>query len=138
MVRAADAGAGQAAKVCNKLMLASQRIAVSEGFALGDKLGIDRQKLFDIASTATSQCWAMTSYCPVPGPVPTSPANRDYEAGFTVAMMLKDLKLAQEAAQTVDANTPLGAQATEMYGAFAAAGHEGLDFSAIFKHIADA
>jgi len=135
---AGDAGAGQAAKVCNNLMLAIQMIAVSEGFALADKLNLDKQKLFDIASTATSQCWSMTSYCPVPGPVPTSPANRDYEAGFTVAMMLKDLKLAQEAAQTVDANTPLGAQATEIYDAFSAAGHGGLDFSAIFKHIADA
>ncbi len=135
---AGDAGAGQAAKVCNNLMLAIQMISVSEGFALADKLNLDKQKLFDIASTATSQCWSMTSYCPVPGPVPTSPANRDYEAGFTVAMMLKDLKLAQEAAQTVDANTPLGAQATEIYDAFSAAGHGGLDFSAIFKHIADA
>jgi 3-hydroxyisobutyrate dehydrogenase len=134
---AGDAGAGQAAKVCNNLMLAIQMIAVSEGFALGDKLGIDRQKLFDIASTATSQCWAMTSYCPVPGPVPTSPSNRDYEAGFTVAMMLKDLLLAREAAGEVDANTPLGAQATDMYAAFAAGGNEGLDFSAIFKQIAD-
>jgi len=134
---AGDAGAGQAAKVCNNLMLAIQMISVSEGFALADKLNLDRQKLFDIASTATSQCWAMTSYCPVPGPVPASPANRDYAAGFTVAMMLKDLKLAQEAASSVAANTPLGAQATEIYDAFAAEGHEGLDFSAIFRHIAD-
>jgi len=134
---AGDAGAGQAAKVCNNLMLAIQMISVSEGFALADKLNLDRQKLFDIASTATSQCWSMTSYCPVPGPVPASPANRDYAAGFTVAMMLKDLKLAQEAATAVGANTPLGTQATEMYDAFAAAGHEGLDFSAIFRHIAD-
>ncbi len=133
---AGDAGAGQAAKVCNNLMLAIQMIAVSEGFALGDKLGIDRQKLFDIASTATSQCWAMTSYCPVPGPVPTSPANRDYEAGFTVAMMLKDLLLAREASGEVDANTPLGAQATDMFASFAGEGNERLDFSAIFKHIA--
>lgn len=133
---AGDAGAGQAAKVCNNLMLAIQMIAVSEGFALGDKLGIDRQKLFDIASTATSQCWAMTSYCPVPGLVPTSPANRDYEAGFTVAMMLKDLLLAREASGEVDANTPLGAQATDMFASFAGEGNEGLDFSAIFKHIA--
>ena len=113
---AGDAGAGQAAKVCNNLMLAIQMIAVSEGFALADKLNLDKQKLFDIASTATSQCWSMTSYCPVPGPVPTSPANRDYEAGFTVAMMLKDLLLAQRGfALTVDANTPLGAQATDMF-----------------------
>ena len=133
---AGDAGAGQAAKVCNNLMLAIQMIAVSEGFALGDKLGIDRQKLFDIASTATSQCWAMTSYCPIPGPVPTSPANRDYEAGFTVAMMLKDLLLAREAAEEVDAITPLGAQATDIFASFSGEGNEDLDFSAIFKQIA--
>lgn len=134
---AGDAGAGQAAKVCNNLMLAIQMISVSEGFALAEKLNLDKQKLFDIASTATSQCWSMTSYCPVPGPVPTSPANRDYAAGFTVAMMLKDLKLAQEAATAAGANTPLGTQATDMYDAFAGAGNEGLDFSAIFRHIAD-
>lgn len=134
---AGDAGAGQAAKVCNNLMLAIQMISVSEGFALAEKLNLDKQKLFDIASTATSQCWSMTSYCPVPGPVPTSPANRDYAAGFTVAMMLKDLKLAQEAATAAGANTPLGTQATAMYDAFAAAGNEGLDFSAIFRHIAE-
>lgn len=135
---AGAAGAGQAAKVCNNLMLAIQMISVSEGFALADKLDLDRQKLFDIASTATSQCWSMTSYCPIPGPVPTSPSNRDYEAGFTVAMMLKDLMLAREAASEVGANTPLGAQATDLYDAFAAAGNEGLDFSAIFKKIAEA
>ncbi|MBO6782126.1 MAG: 3-hydroxyisobutyrate dehydrogenase [Alphaproteobacteria bacterium] len=134
---AGAAGAGQAAKVCNNLMLAIQMISVSEGFALADKLGLDRQKLFDIASTATSQCWAMTSYCPVPGPVPASPANRDYAAGFTVAMMLKDLKLAQEAVAASGANTPLGAQATDLYEAFADAGNDGLDFSAIFRKIAD-
>lgn len=134
---AGAAGAGQAAKVCNNLMLAIQMISVSEGFALADKLDLDRQKLFDIASTATSQCWSMTSYCPVPGPVPTSPANRDYEAGFTVAMMLKDLKLAREAAVAAGGETPLGAQATDLYDAFAAAGNEGLDFSAIFKKIAE-
>jgi 3-hydroxyisobutyrate dehydrogenase len=132
---AGDAGAGQGAKVCNNLMLAIQMIAVSEGFGLAEKLGLDAQSLFDIASTATSQCWAMTSYCPVPGPVPTSPANRDYAAGFTVAMMLKDLKLSQEAAGTAGANTPLGAHATEIYDAYAAAGNEDLDFSAIIRHI---
>lgn len=132
---AGDAGAGQSAKVCNNLMLAIQMIAVSEGFGLAEKLGLDAQKLFDISSTATAQCWAMTSYCPVPGPVPTSPANNDYAAGFTVAMMLKDLKLSQEAAGTTGANTPLGAHATDLYGAYAADGNEGLDFSAIIRHI---
>ncbi|MGB0571302.1 MAG: 3-hydroxyisobutyrate dehydrogenase [Alphaproteobacteria bacterium] len=132
---AGAAGAGQSAKVCNNLMLAIQMIAVSEGFGLAEKLDLDAQKLFDIASTATSQCWAMTSYCPVPGPVPTSPANNDYEAGFTVAMMLKDLELSQEAADTTGANTPLGAQATALFDAYAADGNEGLDFSAIIRHI---
>ncbi len=132
---AGAAGAGQSAKVCNNLMLAIQMIAVSEGFGLAEKLGLDAQKLFDISSTATAQCWAMTSYCPVPGPVPTSPANNDYAAGFTVAMMLKDLKLSQEAAGTTGANTPLGAHATALFDAYAADGNEGLDFSAIIRHI---
>jgi 3-hydroxyisobutyrate dehydrogenase len=128
-------GAGQSAKVCNNLMLAIEMIAVSEGFALADRLGLDRQKLWDIASTATSSCWAMVNYCPVPGPVPSSPANRDYQAGFTVAMMLKDLKLAQEAIAATGANAPLGGKATEMYDAFAGAGNEALDFSAIFRAV---
>jgi len=132
---AGAAGAGQSAKVCNNLMLAIQMIAVSEGFGLAEKLGLEAQKLFDISSTATAQCWAMTSYCPVPGPVPTSPANNDYAAGFTVAMMLKDLKLSQEVASATGANTPLGAQATALYDAYAADGNEGLDFSAIIRHI---
>ena len=126
-------GAGQSAKVCNNLMLAIEMIAVSEGFALADKLGLDRQKLFDIASTATSQCWAMTSYCPVPGPVPASPANRDYQPGFTAAMMNKDLKLAQQAAESAGAATPIGAEAARLYAEFCDAGNESLDFSAIFK-----
>ncbi len=135
---AGGAGSGQAAKVCNNLMLAIQMIAVSEGFLLAEKLDLDAQKLWDIASTATSQCWAMTSYCPVPGPVPTSPANRDYEAGFTVAMMLKDLKLSPEAAATAGAKTPLGAHATQLYDAFAALNdNAALDFSAIIRQVRD-
>jgi len=129
-------GSGQAAKVCNNLMLAIQMIAVSEGFQLAEKLDLDAQKLWDIASTATSQCWAMTSYCPVPGPVPSSPANRGYEAGFTVAMMLKDLKLSQEAAAVSGANTPLGEHATQLYDTFASLGDNAtLDFSAIIRQI---
>lgn len=129
-------GSGQAAKVCNNLMLAIQMIAVSEGFELAEKLDLDAQKLWDIASTATSQCWAMTNYCPVPGPVPSSPANRDYEAGFTVAMMLKDLKLSQEAAASSGANTPLGEHATQLYDTFAGLGdNAALDFSAIIRQI---
>jgi 3-hydroxyisobutyrate dehydrogenase len=131
-------GRGQAAKVCNNLMLAIEMIAVSEGFLLAEKLDLDAQKLWDIVSTATSQCWAMTSYCPVPGPVPSSPANNDYQAGFTVAMMLKDLKLSQEAAASADANTPLGAHATELFDTFASSGDNAeLDFSAIIRQIRD-
>lgn len=133
---AGEAGAGQAAKCCNNMMLAIEMIAVSEGFALAEKLGLDAQRLFDIASTATSQCWSMTSYCPVPGPVPAAPSNRDYAPGFTVAMMLKDLKLAQDAAKVCGAATALGSHATEIYEAFEAAGNGGLDFSAIIRQVA--
>ena len=133
---AGTAGSGQAAKVCNNLMLGIEMIAVSEGFVLADKLGLDKQKLWDIASTATSQCWAMTNYCPVPGPVPSSPANRDYQAGFTIAMMLKDLKLSQEAAKNNGAFTPLAALATDLYESFASTNqNDGLDFSSIIKLI---
>ena len=101
IVHAGGAGNGQAAKICNNMILGISMIAVSEGFVLAEKLGLDHQKLFDIASKSSGQCWAMTSYCPVPGPVPTSPANRDYQPGFTAAMMLKDLKLAQDAAKAI-------------------------------------
>ena len=133
---AGSAGSGQAAKVCNNLMLGIEMVAVSEGFVLADKLGLDKQKLWDIASTATSQCWAMTNYCPVPGPVPSSPANRDYKAGFTIAMMLKDLKLSQEAAKTNGAFTPLASLATDLYESFATNDkNEDLDFSSIIKLI---
>ena len=99
IVHAGGAGNGQAAKICNNMILGVSMIAVSEAFVLAEKLGLDAQKLFDISSKSSGQCWSMTTYCPVPGPVPTSPANRDYQAGFTAAMMLKDLKLAQDAAQ---------------------------------------
>jgi len=126
-------GNGQAAKMCNNMMLAIQAIGVCEGFLLAEKLGLDAQKLFDIASTATSQCWFMNSYCPVPGPVPASPANRGYKPGFTAAMMLKDLKLAQEAARNADVATPLGAQAAALYALFARAGGAPADFSGIIR-----
>ena len=99
IVHAGGAGNGQAAKICNNMILGVSMIVVSEAFLLAEKLGLDAQKLFDIASKSSGQCWSMTSYCPVPGPVPSSPANRDYKAGFTAAMMLKDLKLAQAAAR---------------------------------------
>ncbi|SNS14989.1 MULTISPECIES: 3-hydroxyisobutyrate dehydrogenase [unclassified Azospirillum] len=133
IVHAGGPGTGQAAKICNNMVLGISMIAVSEAFALADKLGLDRQKLFDISSKSSGQCWSLTSYCPVPGPVPTSPANRDYQPGFAVDMMLKDLKLAQQAAASAGASTPLGAQAAALYQLFSAAGHGGLDFSAIVK-----
>jgi 3-hydroxyisobutyrate dehydrogenase len=126
-------GNGQAAKICNNMLLAISMIGVGEAFVLAEKLGLDHQKLFDIASTASGQCWSLTSYCPVPGPVPASPANRDYQPGFAAAMMLKDLKLAQQAAQNAGAVTPLGAEATALYGLLDAAGQGGKDFSGIIQ-----
>ena len=133
VVHAGPSGNGQAAKVCNNMMLAASMIVTSEAFALADRLGLERQTMFDIVSTATGQCWALTSYCPVPGPVPASPANRDYQPGFTAAMMNKDLKLAQQAAESVGAATPIGAEAARLYDEFCSAGNEALDFSGIFK-----
>jgi len=132
-VLAGGAGAGQAAKICNNMLLAISMIGTCEAFVLGEKLGLDPQKLFDIASTSSGQCWSLTTYCPVPGPVPTSPANRDYAGGFATALMLKDLKLAQAAAQSAGAVTPLGAEAAQLYALFAAKGHAGLDFSGIVR-----
>ena len=108
-------------------------IAVSEAFVLGEKLGLSHQALFDVASASSGQCWSLTSYCPVPGPVPASPANNDYKPGFAAALMLKDLKLAAEAAQSVKAKTMLGTQAAEIYEHFAQEGHSGMDFSAIIQ-----
>lgn len=133
IIHAGGPGNGQAAKMCNNMMLACQMIAVCEGFLLAEKAGLDAQKLFDIANTATSQCWALSNYCPVPGPVPTSPANRDYAAGFTAAMMLKDLKLSQAAAQNFGVSTPMGAAATALYGLLSRAGGDEIDFSGIIK-----
>ncbi len=133
VVHAGDAGSGQAAKICNNMILGVSMIAVSEAFALADRLGLDRQKLFDISSQSSGQCWSMTSYCPAPGPVPASPANRDYQPGFTAAMMLKDLRLSQEAAKASGSYTPLGAQATDLYARFCDDGNAGIDFSGIFR-----
>lgn len=133
IVLAGEAGAGQAAKVCNNMLLAISMIGTCEAFMLGEKLGLDPQKLFDIVSTSSGQCWSVTTYCPVPGPVPTSPANRDYAGGFATALMLKDLKLAQAAAQSANASTPLGAEAQQLYSLFASSGHAGADFSGIIK-----
>lgn len=130
---AGGAGNGQVAKVCNNMLLGISMIGVSEAFVLAEKLGLDGQTLFDISSTASGQCWSMTSYCPVPGPVPASPANRDYQPGFTAGMMLKDLRLAQEAAQNAKAATPLGAEAAALYSLMEAGGHDQIDFSGIIK-----
>ena len=130
---AGGAGNGQAAKICNNMLLAISMIGTCEAFVLAEKLGLDHETLFKISSTASGQCWSLTSYCPVPGPVATSPANRNYQAGFTGSMMLKDLKLAQNAAQASGAATPLGAQATALYSMFEAAGAGGRDFSGIIQ-----
>jgi 3-hydroxyisobutyrate dehydrogenase len=133
IVLAGGAGAGQAAKICNNMLLAISMIGTCEAFVLAEKLGLDPQKLFDIASTSSGQCWSLTTYCPVPGPVPTAPSNRDYAGGFASALMLKDLKLSQAAAQSSGAVTPLGAEATQLYSLLAAKGQGGLDFSGIIK-----
>lgn len=133
IVLAGGAGAGQAAKICNNMLLAISMIGTCEAFVLGEKLGLDPQKLFDIASTSSGQCWSLTTYCPVPGPVAAAPSNRDYAGGFATALMLKDLKLAQAAAQSAGAPTPLGAEAQQLYSLFAAKGHGGLDFSGIIR-----
>jgi 3-hydroxyisobutyrate dehydrogenase len=132
IVHAGGPGNGQAAKICNNMILGVSMIAVSEAFVLAEKLGLDHQKLFDLSSKSSGQCWAMTSYCPVPGPVPTSPANRDYQPGFTAAMMLKDLKLAQDAAKANDANTPMGAEAAKIYARYAEK-ESARDFSGVIR-----
>ncbi len=126
-------GAGQAAKICNNMILGISMIGVCEAFALGEKLGLSHQALFDVASTSSGQCWSINTYCPVPGPVPTSPANNDYKPGFAAALMLKDLKLAQEAALAAGAATPLGAEAAQLFDLFEKQGHGGRDFSAIIE-----
>ena len=135
IVHCGGAGAGQAAKICNNMILGISMIAVSEAFALAEKLGLSHQALFDVASTSSGQCWSLTSYCPVPGPVPASPANNDYKPGFASALMLKDLTLAQDAATATGAATPLGKHAQEIYKTFDAAGGGGVDFSGIIRHV---
>jgi len=135
IVHCGGAGAGQAVKICNNMMLAVSMIGVCEGFALAEKLGLSHQALFDVVSTSSGQSWALTSYCPVPGPVPASPANNQYKPGFAAALMVKDLTLAQDAAKAAGAATPLGKQAQEMFKAFDAAGHGGMDFSGIIQHV---
>ncbi len=131
-------GAGSAAKICNNMMLAIQMIAVAEGFSLAEKLGLDAQSLYDISSTATARCWSLNDYCPAPGPVPAAPSNRDYKPGFAAALMLKDLRIAMEAARTAGAATPLGAHATQIYTMMDLAGQSGLDFSGVIRFLAGA
>jgi 3-hydroxyisobutyrate dehydrogenase len=135
VVHCGAAGAGQAAKICNNMILGISMIAVAEGFVLAEKLGLDAQALFDVASTSSGQCWALTSYCPVPGPVPASPANNDYKPGFASALMLKDLSLAQEAASGAGAATPMGAMAAQLFRMHNASGESAADFSSIIKMI---
>jgi 3-hydroxyisobutyrate dehydrogenase len=138
VIHAGGPGAGQAAKICNNMLLGASMIATCEAFALAEKLGLDLQTFYDISSKASGQCWSMTSYCPVPGVGPETPADRDYEGGFAAALMLKDLRLAMEAAQGVDAYTPMGAEAETLYARFAEAlGGGGKDFSGIIRMIDD-
>jgi len=135
VVHCGEAGAGQAAKICNNMILGISMIGVCEAFVLAEKLGLSHQALFDVASTASGQCWSLTSYCPVPGPVPAAPSNNGYKPGFASALMLKDLKLAQEAAAAAGATTPMGAAAAQMYGLHNAWGEGGTDFSGIIHLI---
>jgi len=129
IVLAGGPGAGQAAKVCNNLILAITMLGVSEAFALADKLGLSAQAMFDISSTSSGQCWALTSYCPVPGPVPASPANREYQAGFATDLMLKDVSLAVDAIASTGAASVLGTAARDAYARLSALGLGGKDFS---------
>jgi 3-hydroxyisobutyrate dehydrogenase len=133
VIRAGDHGAGQAAKICNNMVLGVSMLGVCEAFALAEKLGLAADRFFEIASKSSGQCWSLTSYCPVPGVGPESPADRGFAGGFAAAMMLKDLKLAQEAAARAGAATPMGAQAEALYALFAGLGYAGKDFSAVIE-----
>ena len=133
VIHAGVSGAGQAAKICNNMLLGASMIATCETFRMAERLGLDLQTFYDIASKASGQCWSMTSYCPVPGVGPQSPADNDYQGGFATALMLKDLRLAMEAAESAGAPVPMGHRAAELYEAFNAAGEGARDFSAIIK-----
>ena len=133
VIHAGALGAGQAAKICNNMLLGASMVATCETFLLAEKLGLDLQTFYEISSKASGQNWSMTSYCPVPGVGPESPADHGYEGGFAAALQLKDLKLAMAAAQSVDASVPMGAMAESLYQAFQNSGNGGLDFSAIIK-----
>ncbi|ALA17361.1 3-hydroxyisobutyrate dehydrogenase [Chelatococcus sp. CO-6] len=135
IVHCGPAGNGQAAKICNNMILGISMIGVCEAFALAEKLGLSHQALFDVASTSSGQCWSLTTYCPVPGPVPASPANNGYKPGFAADLMLKDLRLSQDAALASGAATPLGAAAAQLYALYAGAGHGGEDFSGIIHFL---
>lgn len=135
VIHAGASGAGQAAKICNNMILGASMIATCEAFAMADKLGLDLQTFYDISSKASGQSWSMTSYCPVPGVGPQSPADNGYQGGFAAALMLKDLKLALEAAQSIGADVPMGTRAEELYEAFVAAGYGGVDFSGIIQSL---
>ena len=137
VIHAGASGAGQAAKICNNMLLGASMIATCETFAMAEKLGLDLQTFYDISSKASGQNWSMTSYCPVPGVGPTTPADNDYQGGFATALMLKDLKLAMEAASLAGADVPMGARAAELYAQFDEAGNGGLDFSAIIQTLKD-
>ena len=133
IIYAGLSGNGQAAKICNNMLLGISMIGTAEAFNLAENLGLDAQTFFDISSTASGQCWSMTSYCPVPGPVPSSPANNDYKPGFSSALMLKDLRLSQEAASMTTSSTPLGANATSIYEEIENIGQANIDFSGVIK-----
>jgi 3-hydroxyisobutyrate dehydrogenase len=135
-VHCGGSGAGQAAKICNNMILGVSMIAVCEAFALADKLGLDRQAMFDVVSTSSGSCWSVNTYCPAPGVGPKTPADNDYKPGFAAELMLKDLRLSQQAAASADAATPLGAHATALYDAFVGAGGRGRDFSAVLPWLA--
>ena len=135
VIHAGAAGAGQAAKICNNMLLGATMVATCEAFALAKKLGLDLQTFYDISSKASGQSWSMTSYCPVPGVGPDTPADRDYEGGFAAALMLKDMKLAMDAAREAGAFTPMGAQAEELFGRFVNSGNGNKDFSGIIRMI---
>ena len=135
VIHAGESGAGQAAKICNNMLLGATMVATCESFLLAQKLGLDLQKYYDIASVSSGQSWSMTSYCPVPGVGPESPADRDYKGGFAAPLMLKDLRLAMEAASSVDAHVPMGKRAAALYEAFVAGDPEGHDFSGIIREL---
>ena len=137
IVHAGGPGSGQAAKICNNMMLSINMVGVCEGFILAQKLGLDWQKLWDITSTATARSWALTDYCPAPGPAPNAPSNRDYAPGFMASLMLKDVRLAQQAAEQTHSPTPLGSRAADLYAQLVDAGEGARDFSVMFRWLAE-